>query len=253
MTQKERRLAEGFDAASFLRTLLAETADDAIVTDMDYRVLAASCHLTTLKPGDRVEPADSPGASQIVRPVENAAGERIGYLIFPGRSNASLDPLTGVADRRKLESEFARLSARRDKSKAPLSLIFVDLDDFKPVNDSFGHLVGDQILTQFACLLRNHFRTDDLVARYGGDEFVVLCSNCPQESADRRIRLFLEKLSGLYVEAHYPESDRKPERIPLGFSYGVIETISGDTFDRAVQKADAALYKMKSARAVIPA
>lgn len=269
MPNKKKSLKNKFDAMPFLLSVLAEMHEEVVLTDADGIVLAQSAQTVGKQVGSRLRQIGlvsnktsasaslserSPSPQANIRPVSASDGTVCGYLVFSGRRISavpSLDPLTGVADRSQLEAEFQRRSLRRDRRGESLSLIFIDLDDFKPVNDSFGHWVGDQILMQFACLLQNHFRSSDLIARYGGDEFVVLCSDCAGETAAQRIAAFEEKLVGRCVEANFPGSGEKSVRITLGFSYGIAETAPNDTFATAVQKADAALYGMKNARAAV--
>lgn len=272
MAEDIKTFPENFPAIEFLRTILDETKEDVVLTDPNFVVIARSRNsaaAAAIVPcAESEEPAETETAPRLlsrsgrgpagerVRAVKNKNGKTLGYLVtrsVHAAAGDSLDPLTGVADRKKLELEFLRRSENRSNADAPMSLLFIDLDDFKPVNDLFGHLVGDQILMQFACLLRNSFRDSDLVARYGGDEFVVLCSDCPTAVAEKRIQLFREKLAGQYIVATFPGSGQKEERISLKFSFGAVEAAQGDSFETTVRKADAALYQMKKTRAAVMA
>lgn len=272
MAEDIKTFPENIPANEFLRAILDETSEDIVLTDKNFVVLARSRNSASTTAAalcseseERRESEDAPrllspskraSAGERVRAVKNREGKTLGYLVTRNPYAAagdSLDPLTGVADRKKLELEFMRRSGNRSNADAPMSLLFIDLDDFKPVNDQFGHLVGDQILMQFACLLHNSFRDTDLVARYGGDEFVVLCSDCPAAVAEKRIQLFREKLAGQYIVATFPGSGQKEERISLGFSFGVVEAALDETFETTVHKADSALYKMKKTRSEVMA
>ena len=268
--EDQKSFPRDFPAAEFLRALLEETKEDVVVTDTDFVVLARSRFARPWEPSQESGPPKESAAADTtprllsrsgqspaeerVRAVKSGDGTTLGYLISRNPRTTvrdSLDPLTGVADRCKLESEFMRRSSERSSAGESMSLLFIDLDDFKPVNDMFGHWVGDQILMQFACLLQNYFRESDLVARYGGDEFVVLCSDCSAAVAEKRIRAFREKLAGQYIIASFPGSGQKEERISLAFSFGVVEAAPDDTFEKTVRLADKALYRMKHARTAV--
>ena len=86
----------------------------------------------------------------------------------------STDPLTGVANRRGLLAAFEAESARAERGGEPLAIALIDLDDFKRLNDSLGHAAGDQALIQLAARARESLRPSDVLARFGGEEFVVL-------------------------------------------------------------------------------
>jgi diguanylate cyclase (GGDEF)-like protein len=96
---------------------------------------------------------------------------------------AASDSLTGLANRRALSSTLAREVARTRRTKRPLSLAIMDIDHFKQVNDTFGHLAGDEILRRVAEAMAANVRDEDLVARYGGEEFAVVLPDCGPESA----------------------------------------------------------------------
>jgi diguanylate cyclase (GGDEF)-like protein len=104
------------------------------------------------------------------------------------RTEARTDPLTGAYNRRFLEEFLAREMARSRRSRLPLSVLMLDLDGFKAFNDEHGHLAGDEMLAAVAQSLRSAVRTSDVVARYGGDEFVVVLPNTPGEAAQRVAR-----------------------------------------------------------------
>lgn len=93
------------------------------------------------------------------------------------------DILTRVRNRRSFEEEFVKELERAERQWQPLSCMFVDIDHFKKINDSYGHQVGDHCLRQVARLIGDEFRKTDLLARYGGEEFVALLPNCPSEEA----------------------------------------------------------------------
>jgi two-component system cell cycle response regulator len=100
---------------------------------------------------------------------------------------ALLDPLTGVNNRRFMNDRLPAEIARAGRAGTMLSLALVDLDDFKQINDTFGHSVGDRALAAFAGVLRSTFRSYDTICRFGGDEFIVLFPDCDRGQAILRL------------------------------------------------------------------
>lgn len=134
-----------------------------------------------------------------VKAVKNAQGETLSYIAASSdmspseidtRQLAMLayhDPLTGLPNRRLFEDRLAHALAAAQGSQAGLCVLFLDLDRFKPINDEFGHEVGDQVLQQVSARLLASVRRGDLVARVGGDEFVILLQSVTQHAVTERI------------------------------------------------------------------
>ncbi len=154
------------------------------------------------------------------------------------RAAADRDPLTGLANRRYLDRVLAHYLEKLERSGQPLSLIMSDLDHFKQINDTWGHVVGDQALAQFATVLQNQCRPADLIARFGGEEFVVLL---PGQTVETAIHI-AERLRKSALTAT-PESlgERK-----LTASFGVTEAVLGEPASQVLSRADRALYRAKS-------
>jgi len=107
-----------------------------------------------------------------------------------------IDPLTRTRNRRSLHQALKQEVARAERESLPLSCLFIDLDHFKQINDEHGHTTGDNVLVQMAKVIQPNLRTTDLLARFGGEEFVVLLPNCNQSVARNiaeRIRIMVEK------------------------------------------------------------
>ena len=146
------------------------------------------------------------------------------------------DSLTGIANRRIfLESLEAAISFAQ-RHRTPLSLIMADLDDFKSVNDTFGHNVGDQVLQAIATLLMKDSRQEDLIARWGGEEFILML---PGSSA-RDARVVGERL-----RQHLEEMSFHDSGIRLTASFGVSTYQPGETTTSFIGRADQALYEAK--------
>jgi diguanylate cyclase (GGDEF)-like protein/PAS domain S-box-containing protein len=154
--------------------------------------------------------------------------------------SATHDALTGLANRKAFEQQAQRLVDAQPESR-PAALVFLDLDRFKPVNDTAGHLVGDLMLLTVATAIAAHVRTGDLVARMGGDEFGLLLENCPPDTAMAiadEVRRAITK--GVVPSAHGPLS--------VGASVGVAALQAGIvTVNDWLEAADAACYAAKSA------
>lgn len=148
---------------------------------------------------------------------------------------ANTDPLTGLWNRRQLSSACGAALTRATLEKNPSSLIVMDIDHFKTVNDAHGHERGDAVLQSIADLLQTESRDSDIVARYGGEEFAILLPACDLTTAREvaeRLRVRIEALDF-------------SEGIRLTSSFGVAESHKNDTYDTIFRRADRALYEAK--------
>ena len=150
---------------------------------------------------------------------------------------AACDALTGLPNRRALEDAIRRASARQ-KRGAESMLLFLDADNFKTINDTVGHIAGDQALATFAYAIENCLRADDFLARVGGDEFAVLLDQTGIEEATE----IAERIRKA-VESHNFVLDGQEFR--LGVSVGMV-SVSGENPWSLMSRADKAMYKAKS-------
>ncbi|HEY2976963.1 MAG TPA: GGDEF domain-containing protein [Burkholderiaceae bacterium] len=149
------------------------------------------------------------------------------------------DPLTGLLNRRAIDEALAAEVQRARRLGAPFSVLMLDVDRFKPINDTHGHAAGDRALQHLATLLSSQMRDIDRVGRYGGEEFVVLLPGTPQEQAHGLAQRLCEKVAAL------PPMWRDAP-LPVTVSIGVAEWL-GDSggLPALMARADAALYRAK--------
>lgn len=153
---------------------------------------------------------------------------------------ATHDALTDLYNRRHFIELADNEIARAIRHRRPLSLCILDVDLFKPVNDRYGHISGDEVLRQIAALLRAHARNDDVTARIGGEEFALLLPECDAEAA----RVLAERLREA-VAATLFSPGGEPQHITI--SIGIAELAAGrDARPALMAAADAALYRAKS-------
>jgi diguanylate cyclase (GGDEF)-like protein len=153
---------------------------------------------------------------------------------------AHVDPLTGVALRRVLDSRLRDELASSSEGGEPLSVVLLDLDFFKRINDRFGHAAGDRALVAVADVLRAHLREGDLCARYGGEEFTLLFAGLSGRAA-------LAIVERLRAEVEELDVESSGERLPLTVSAGVacFPEVHCRTPEELLQLADSALYEAK--------
>jgi diguanylate cyclase (GGDEF)-like protein len=154
---------------------------------------------------------------------------------------ARTDPLTGLLNRRAFLEELQRHVDRLDLESAPGTLMFVDMDAFKAVNDKFGHEMGDHVLIHLAKMLRDLVRPADLIARLGGDEFAVWMSGADHMTA-------AERADHLRKTAPGELNEILGEAVPgLGLSIGIASRRAGsvEPIDNLIRRADLAMYEVK--------
>jgi diguanylate cyclase (GGDEF)-like protein len=153
--------------------------------------------------------------------------------------SAITDSLTGVYNTRFFHEVLARETARADRYTTPLSLLMIDIDSFKVVNDTFGHVVGNKVLTQIAKTLENTVRNTDFVFRCGGDEFGIVLPGTDLEGAKHVAEKILQKTEGAEILTSLGYSG------PVTVSIGYSEYHRGSHFETLVAEADQALYASK--------
>ncbi|MBZ0233156.1 MAG: diguanylate cyclase [Deltaproteobacteria bacterium] len=150
---------------------------------------------------------------------------------------SSIDPLTGVLNRRGLMAELRREQARSERDGTPLSLLVIDVDGFKGINDRYGHQIGDSVLRILARSLADEVRSVDLVGRTGGDEFVVIAPHADAAAAARLKQRLLQLVVRVAVA---PDSD-----VRVAFSVGDATLQQGEALDAVLDRADRAMYRSK--------
>lgn len=175
------------------------------------------------------------GATILLHDAESEASleERCEAL----HAEVTRDPLTKVANRAEFDRMQALFIEAHQQAHHPCSLIMIDIDHFKSINDTYGHQAGDEAIIAVAGLLSSMCRTGDLVARYGGEEFAVLCADCNNAHAARRAEEIRRKL------AETPQSQLGDKRITA--SFGVTELQAGDNSETMLRRADRALLMAK--------
>jgi diguanylate cyclase (GGDEF)-like protein/hemerythrin-like metal-binding protein len=149
---------------------------------------------------------------------------------------ASTDKLTGAWNRRRLEEAVRNEMDRLKRYDHPLSLLVLDIDLFKQVNDGYGHGAGDRLLVELAERIRSVLRATDSITRWGGEEFVVLCPN----SALAATAKFADRLRLSIADARFSVGKQ------ITASVGVAECLPGETWEQWFHRADTALYRAKS-------
>lgn len=165
---------------------------------------------------------------------------RMATLVEESRSLATTDALTGLLNRRAFLESTGRELARAKRYNDRLSVILLDVDHFKQINDKRGHATGDLVLSSVGKLLNGALRTCDIVARWGGEEFVLVLPSTSMEGAEQtaeRVRDLLE---------HADIRDGLGERVPVTASFGVATYLTGENLEQVVDRADRAMYLAKS-------
>lgn len=158
------------------------------------------------------------------------------------RDQASRDPLTGVWNHGAILTILRKEVARAARTHGPLAVVMIDVDRFKGINDSHGHLAGDSVLRETSRRLRGAMRTYDSLGRYGGDEFMAVVPGCEPEAAARFAESFRARIDRKAIET-------SEGLVPVTLSLGVValESTQGVKSETLVRVADAVLYRAKIA------
>ena len=175
---------------------------------------------------------------------EQAAAVIYNSIVFEQTQEDSLtDPLTGLPNTRFMFMHLTRELARATRLKSEVSLLVMDLDNFKDINDTFGHHVGDRALREIAAVMRAGIRPYDICVRYAGDEFIVVLSGCGGEEAERKRVELQQAVDGLQFEA------RPGKMLPLAISIGAaVFPHDGDSYETLLANADSRMYRDKTRR-----
>lgn len=146
------------------------------------------------------------------------------------------DHLTGLANRRFFVEMLVKQISYCKRHHVPLSLVISDLDKFKKMNDNYGHHSGDQFLISFAAMMQNYSRKEDLPARFGGDEFIIMLPNVKALQA----ATFAERLRRAIENMEMPTSEEF-----VTASFGITQLTAEDSTDSFIKRSDEALYEAK--------
>jgi diguanylate cyclase len=158
------------------------------------------------------------------------------------REDALADGLTGLTNRRGLDLAIASCIVSAGEHGHTLSLLMADIDHFKQVNDTYGHLFGDKVIRNVAKILKDNIKGKDTAARYGGEEFVVLLPDTPLEGA----RCVAERIRSTVEASRIRRTDTNQEIAKITVSFGVASYCAGETASEFIERVDGALYASKT-------
>ena len=180
---------------------------------------------------------------------EQAAAVIHNSMVFDQTQQDSLtDPLTGLSNTRSMILHLTRELARASRLKAEVALVVMDLNDFKNINDTYGHQTGDAVLREVSKVIRGAIRPYDMCVRYAGDEFIVVLSDCGRGQAEHKRVELQDAIRRVALEA------RPGDQLSLSISAGAaVFPQDGDTYEALLSRADSRMYGDKSARKTHPA
>ncbi len=158
------------------------------------------------------------------------------------KTKSMTDSLTGVSNRQAFDDSIGDLIERSRVMNTTFSLLMLDLDDFKQINDTHGHLMGDRVLVAFCQKCRQFIRGDDFIGRYGGEEFAIMLPGAAWRDALKKARLICE---GIAAARYATCGEQKDDYLSMTVSIGVTAFKKNDTAEDVIARADKALYKAK--------
>jgi diguanylate cyclase (GGDEF) domain len=163
------------------------------------------------------------------------------HMILRLYRQATLDPLTGIYNRRMLLQLAMRALAVSEERHSPFSVLLLDLDKFKRINDKWGHYAGDVVLQSFTRTVQEKLRKSDIFGRFGGEEFIVFLPKCSGEVTAQIANRLLEEVESMDVPI---DESRTPLKVTA--SIGISTFQPGDTLSSLIERADSALYQAKA-------
>ncbi|HWU74933.1 MAG TPA: diguanylate cyclase [Rhodanobacter sp.] len=235
----DRHLTGEIDA---LGSHLQHASDmNSLRQELQSRLSTITSHLKTFRDREDTRERDWQARSELmnqrIRELERSA-HTMEASLRQERQLASTDPLTGLANRLVFEQRMALACAQRAQASAHTCLLVLDIDHFKQINDRFGHAAGDRALRIVAEQLQARLRPDDLLARFGGEEFVAVLPDTGPEEGHAMAEALRTCIEGIGFRGQ-----QQPVRITL--SCGVTSLQGDDTPDTAFDRADRALYRAK--------
>ncbi len=232
--------AVGSGSAAYHQRLLAKGSRLEAAARLDDLVKVRAAIATEVQ-ALRAEVAERQVVEQRATAALRTEVETLRASVAKARTEARTDPLTGAANRAAFDDELSRRCPLAAAGGDGFALIMVDVDHFKAVNDQHGHAVGDRVLTGLVAFLRPRVRRDDLIARWGGEEFAVVLPGASTRVALKKARTVLRELAG----TDWTIDGGRTIRFTV--SAGVAVWKSGDEPDTITERADRALYKAKHA------
>jgi two-component system cell cycle response regulator len=165
---------------------------------------------------------------------------RMALLVEETQRAATTDPLTGIMNRRAFLAALDLEQSRSERHGYPMSLLLLDVDHFKSVNDERGHSAGDRVLAALGRLLAHQARKTDIVARWGGEEFVIVLAGASESGARIAAERMRSAVEGMTV------LDEKSQRMPVTVSIGIACLEVNDSVDVLIERADRAMYQAKA-------
>jgi len=159
------------------------------------------------------------------------------------RQKAMRDQLTGLSNRRHFDISLAKEITKSLAGSSPMCLAMVDIDHFKKINDTFGHLVGDQVLKFFGQLLSKNVKGRDIVSRYGGEEFAIILPSTDIANA----RILAKNIRSQIAETSLVVTKNRKSIGMITASFGLSQVVHNDTPETLIQRADTKLYQAKNA------
>lgn len=155
------------------------------------------------------------------------------------RKEARTDELSGVANRKAFDEALEFMVKNLKRRGAPFVLVLVDVDHFKRINDTHGHIAGDRVVSTLGDVFKSQIRNRDFVGRYGGDEFAIMLSGLPNNEAESVVRRLNDAVQRTNFEAS------EGGEIAVTLSMGMAAALQDDTSESIIKRADAALYRAK--------